>query len=82
MLTLAAEPEVVRADGLRCPVVALHFLPLSLHAPAAARAAAREYPGGLLSSFGAPSSLGQRRQSVVSQSVARARLALRPSGQS
>lgn len=33
VLTLAAEPEVVRGYGRHCPVVALHFLPLSLHAP-------------------------------------------------
>lgn len=29
VLTLASEPEVVRGDGLHCPVVALRFLPLS-----------------------------------------------------
>ncbi|XP_021574126.1 stress-associated endoplasmic reticulum protein 1 [Carlito syrichta] len=33
VLTLAAEPEVVRGGRLHRPVVALRFLPLSLHAP-------------------------------------------------
>lgn len=41
MLTLAAEPEVVRGDGLHRPLVALRFLPLSLHAPVGARVSQR-----------------------------------------
>lgn len=41
VLTLAAEPEVVRDDGLHRPLVALRFLPLLLHAPGGARISRR-----------------------------------------
>lgn len=74
MLTLAAEPEVVRRCGQRCPVVALHFLPLSLHAPGGGQSGGARISRRPAVVPRARLSAGQ--SGVVSHSEARAPLAL------